>query len=220
MIRVDLLDQAVWEDVCSLLSDPHRIEQEYQRRSAVPKNGGAGQDSGRLVALIEKVKRGIARLIDAYENDLLDKGEFEPRIRQARQRLEKLQVEASSQVDEEAERNELRLALGCVQQFASKMQEGLRDADASTRRAILRALVKEVEVDEQGVRIIYRVSPSPLDQVPVRGRLQDCNRRAYSRAGLEKDTTVVICGSRVRSPSQLTRRFGCVASLDRIHTGH
>ncbi len=176
-IRTELLDQAVWEDAALLLADPPRIEQEYQRRLAARKGGSAGQDSERLGALIEKVKRGIARLIDAYENDLLLQAEFEPRIRQARQHLEKLQAEARTKADEEAEQNELRLAVGCLQEFAQKMQEGLRDADWATRRAILRALIKHIEVDEQGVRIIYRVSPSPFEKAPVRGRLHYCPGR-------------------------------------------
>ena len=31
-VRTDLLDEAVWHDVCSLLENPGRIEREYQRR--------------------------------------------------------------------------------------------------------------------------------------------------------------------------------------------
>jgi site-specific DNA recombinase len=181
-IRTELLDQAVWEDVVSLLSDPHRIEHEYQRRLAARKSSRADPDSERLDALIAKVKRGIARLIDAYENELLAQAEFEPRIRQARQRLEELQAEAKRTADEEVQQNELRLAVGCMQEFARKMQEGLRDADWAKRRAVLRALIKQVEVDEQGVRIIYRISPVPFDQAPERGRLRYCPGRLRTAA--------------------------------------
>ncbi len=31
-VRTDVLEEAVWDDVCSLLSEPERIEREYQRR--------------------------------------------------------------------------------------------------------------------------------------------------------------------------------------------
>jgi hypothetical protein len=37
--------------------------------------------------MIQKLKRGIARLIDAYEDGLLKKEEFEPRLRNAKGRL-------------------------------------------------------------------------------------------------------------------------------------
>lgn len=36
-VRTDYLEQAVWEDVCSFLSDPNRIEHEYERRLATQK---------------------------------------------------------------------------------------------------------------------------------------------------------------------------------------
>jgi len=34
-VRTDLLDEAVWTDVCSLLQNPGRIEREYQRRTLI-----------------------------------------------------------------------------------------------------------------------------------------------------------------------------------------
>ncbi|MFH1110608.1 MAG: hypothetical protein V1790_15630, partial [Planctomycetota bacterium] len=47
-----------------------------------------------LAAMIQRVQRGIARLIDAYEDGLIERTEFEPRIKTAKSRLEKLQGEA------------------------------------------------------------------------------------------------------------------------------
>jgi hypothetical protein len=44
----------------------------------------ASEQVGKQIA---KVRRGVARLIDAYEEGLLQKDEFEPRIKEARQRL-------------------------------------------------------------------------------------------------------------------------------------
>jgi len=107
-VRTDLLEQAVWQDVCSLLSDPKRIEQEYQRRLTARKKGVGWNDIEHLQSRIKKTQRGIARLIDAYEDGLLDKNEFEPRIGAARDRLEKLRIEAQARTDEQTQQNELR----------------------------------------------------------------------------------------------------------------
>ena len=52
------------------------------------------------------------------------------------------------------------------------MSEGLDGASWQTRREIVRALVKRVEVDEKEVRIVYRVSPSPFENRPQQGILQ------------------------------------------------
>ena len=78
-MRTDLLDAAVWEDVSSLLSELRRIKEEYERRQRKPKTEGkrAAEQSAKL---INQVKKSIARLIDAYEEGLLRKSEFEPRI--------------------------------------------------------------------------------------------------------------------------------------------
>jgi hypothetical protein len=136
-----------------------------------------------LATLIQRVKRGIARLIDAYEEGLLDKMEFEPRIRGARERLSKLEAEARAQAERSAQEEDLRLVIGQLEEFAERVREGLNDPDWTTRREIIRALVKRVEIDAEEVRVVYKVSPLPFAEGPERGRLQDCGRRDQPPAG-------------------------------------
>ena len=173
-IRTDLLDQAVWQDVCKLLSDPKRIEQEYRRRLTGRRKGVGWDSLERLQARIRKTQRGIARLIDAFEDGLLEKSEFEPHIQQARHRLEGLRSEARVQVDEQAEQEQLRLAIGRMQDFAAQVAGGLENADWPTRREIIRAVVKQVEVDTEEIVIVYKVAPAPFDPAPERGILPYC----------------------------------------------
>lgn len=179
-LRSDLLEEAVWQDVCALLENPKRIEREYQRRLKHDARGS--QIDEHLPSRIQKIKRGIARLVDAYEEGLLEKSEFEPRLRRSRDRLSKLEDEAQKQAANEAQRSELQLVIGHLQEFAERIKSGLHDADWLTRREIIRTLVKRVEVDETRVRVIYRVDPLPFDQGPARGRWQDCWRRAHGPA--------------------------------------
>jgi site-specific DNA recombinase len=180
-VRTDLLEEAVWEDVRALLSDPQRLEDEYQRRLKPVQKHKGWSSIEQLEERISKVKRAIARLLDAYEEGLLDKDEFTPRLRNARQRLEKLQSQADAQADEEARETDLRLIIGRIKEFADAVQAGLDEADWSTRRGILRALVKHIEVDEKAVRVVYKVSPtlkedaSPFPRGPRSGgHMQDC----------------------------------------------
>ena len=127
-------------------------------------------------SLIQKVKRGIARLIDAYGDGLVDKEEFEPRIRQFKERLVRLEEEAKQQAELEAQEQQLRLVIGQLQDFAQRVKEGMDTADWSTRRDIIRALVKRIEVGAEEVRVIYRVDLSPFADGPEGGRLPDCGR--------------------------------------------
>src|SRR5262249_55599223 len=154
----DLLDAAVWADVRSLLSEPERIRLEYQRRRQQPKPD-EGREGDQVTKLINQVKISISRLIDAYEEGMIEKSEFDPRISTARQRLSRLEEERARKADQESQESELRLLIGQLEDFARQVSEGLREPDWATQRKIIRALVKQVEVDEGEVRIVYRVSP-------------------------------------------------------------
>jgi len=92
----------------------------------------------------------------------------------ARERLSKLEEERKQRTDEETTEAELRLVIGQLEEFARRVSSGLQDSDWLTRREIIRALVKRVEIDEQEVRIVYRVSPSPFEGGPQQGRVQHC----------------------------------------------
>jgi site-specific DNA recombinase len=175
-VRTDLLEEAVWADVCALLRNPGRIEAEYERRLDHKDSEKGSSGERQLTLLIQKVKRGIARLIDAYGEGLVDKEEFEPRIRAFRERLTRLEAEAQEQQKLAAQERELRLVIGHLQEFAERVKAGLEEADWSTRREIIRVLVKRVEVGAEEVRVVYRVNISPFAESPERGILPDCWR--------------------------------------------
>jgi site-specific DNA recombinase len=185
-VRTDVLEEAVWDDVCALLKEPGRLEAEYRRRLSQKNADKDAKDGQELQSLIQKVKRGIARLIDAYGEGLMEKCEFEPRVRDFRERLARLEAEAKQQADLASQERELRLVIGQLQEFAARVQTGLAEADWSTRRELIRTLVKRVEVAEEEVRVIYRVSLSPFTESPERGSLPDCRRRNLPRTG-ERD---------------------------------
>jgi site-specific DNA recombinase len=157
--RAAELEAAVWDDVCALLAEPARIEQEYQRRLADGPADAAGAEGPALAKRIAGVQKAISRLIDGYSEGLLEKAEFEPRLRSARERLARLQAEARTQADAAARRAELRLVIGQLQEFAARLTSGLRAADEATRREVIRALVKQIEVGDEEVQIVYRVPP-------------------------------------------------------------
>ena len=178
-IRSDRLEAAVWSDVCSVLSDPQRIEQEWRRRLAEkPEEGWDGSEQ--LRRTVDKVRRGISRLIDSYQEGLLEKAEFEPRIRRAKTRLVALQSDLKQRLDAEESREALHLVIGRMREFAAKVTGGLEGADWTTRRAIIRAVVKRVEIDEQEVRVIYKITPDPVKQDQQGNSLQHCWGRDYT----------------------------------------
>ena len=185
-VRSDMLEAAVWEDVRSLLSDPERLRAEYERRLRRETQGGA-REARPLAALIKKARCGVSRLIDAFGDGLLERGEFEPRLLAARERLARLEEEERLALGRGEEEESLRLVIGQLEGFARRVEEGLHEADWASRREVIRALVKRVEVGDEEVRVVYKVSPLPLPDGPRRGISPDCTRRVGPPAGLQPD---------------------------------
>jgi site-specific DNA recombinase len=176
-IWMDTLDTAVWDDVRALLAEPSRIEAEYRRRLESQEHACESQANA-LGKMIHAAQRRIARLLDAYEDALMDKTEFEPRILRARERLSQLVAEAKIDEERKATEQDLRYVIGRLEGFAKQVQTGLGEADWQTQREVIRALVKRVEIDESEVRVVYRVSPCPFTEGTASGVLQDRVRRS------------------------------------------
>jgi site-specific DNA recombinase len=171
--RTDLLDEAVWQDVSALLAEPQRVRTEYERRlRGQPKK--QGRPTEHLLKMIGNVRRGRARMIDAYQEGHLEKADFEARLGGLKERLQKLESEEAAAAQVEWERSNLLVMIEHVEMFAQRVQAGLKDADWQSRRDIMRALIKQVEVAEDGVRVVYKVQPCPFDPAPQGGRLQHC----------------------------------------------
>lgn len=179
-IRLDRLDAAVWADVCDVLQNPEDLRREFERRLG----GGAEQNAslGQLRKQVTAVQRSISRLIDAYEDGLLEKEDFEPRMGQARERLGRLQQEALEVEERAMQRDELRLVLGQLDAFVEQVREGLEQADWDRRREIIRGLVKCIRIEREQVRIVYRINPRPFAEGPLRGQNRHhCNDRVLRR---------------------------------------
>jgi site-specific DNA recombinase len=181
-VRTDLLDVAVWHEVCALLAHPERLTEEYRRRLHAP-GRAKRQEQPTLEAQIGKLRQGLARLIDSYAEGLIDKQEFEPRITRLRQRLTALEEQAQQLQDEAALHTELRLIIGRLEDFAAQVHDGLAAADWTSKRELIRALVKRVEVTQDQVNVVFRVDQHPANPDPEKKSLQLRRGSTFPRIG-------------------------------------
>jgi site-specific DNA recombinase len=193
-VRTDLLDLAVWQEVCTLLAHPERLVEEYRRRLQ-PERGGPRTPLATVEGHIAQLRQGVARLIDSYAEGLIDKGEFEPRITRVRQRLARLEEQRQQLADEAALHAELQLIIGRLEDFATKVHHGLGAADWASQRDLIRALVKRVEVARDDVNIVFRIDPYPGDADPEKKSLQLCRG---------SDDTPVGCAGKGGLPCSLS----------------
>jgi site-specific DNA recombinase len=166
------LEASVWADVCELLQNPDRLRRELERRAQRPP--AAMHDAAQRQDFIGKLKRRMARLLDAYESGWLEKQEFESRMSRAKQRLTREQQEHDAHARDVADAEELRVVINHFERFAEQIATELEQTDLAARRKLLRLLIKHIEIDEHEIRIVYRVQPSPFVLSPARGNLQDC----------------------------------------------
>jgi site-specific DNA recombinase len=115
---MEMLDIAVWDEVQNLLKNPSRLLNEYERRSSELENSSLDQTNNSLDNQINKLKRGISKLIDSYTQEYIDQSEFEPRIKEMKQRLKLLENEHEKIIDQIKLKKELRLIIRACLQFA------------------------------------------------------------------------------------------------------
>ena len=169
------LDEAVWIDVRALLEDPEQLEREYIRRVDQGTTTTAADSVCRQQRLV-KLKRAVERLIDLYANEeVLSKEQLTTRVSTLKSQIQRLQEEETATQQQRQDQAELRLAMGHLQAFRERLQDGLATIDWATRRRLIQTLVRQIEIHDDRIQIVYRVGP-PSDQTftkpPI---LQDCS---------------------------------------------
>jgi site-specific DNA recombinase len=158
MVRTDGLDEAIWNDVTALLQNPRLLQQEQERRLEEPPTTA---QQTKLAHQLQQAQRAVSRLIDAYQEGLLDKQEWEPRLTRARARLEQLRTQQQRLAAVESHHATLRETRVSLEHFATEIRRGLEQADGNTRREILRTLIQQIQIEPHQVRITYRIRLPP-----------------------------------------------------------
>jgi site-specific DNA recombinase len=180
LVATELLDEAVWREVCRLLDDPAQVIAEYQRRLDAVQATPHRLELDALDRQLAKARRATERLIDSYTEGLIDKSEFEPRLAALRRRTARLEAEAKAQQEADEQVRSLHLVIGKLDLFAAMVHDRLAGADWATKRDIICTLVKRIEVADDVVRVIFRVDPG-FSGSPETGRtLHHCPIRRHS----------------------------------------
>jgi site-specific DNA recombinase len=115
---------------------------------------------------------------------------FEPRLRAARERLGRLQAAAQAEAEEANRREGLRLVWQGLQEFAERVQNGLTEATWEARRAILRALVQQIEVGKRWVGL-----PTESPRPPAGALLTQALHEIVTDAAISARTTWALSNS-------------------------
>jgi site-specific DNA recombinase len=152
------LEDVVWEEVERVLKSPRLVKQEYQRRiEKLQEDGELTEEKKKLKSQKNSLEKSISRLIDSYSEGLIEKHEFEPRIRHLKEALQKnIQEERSLEVHED-QKKYLSIVIRRLDDFADMVRSGLKNATEEKKREIILAVIKRIEIGENDVNIVFRV---------------------------------------------------------------
>jgi site-specific DNA recombinase len=183
-VRQDLLDQLVWNEILKLLEDPSLIEAEIERRLTAARNSNPNKRREEsLQRDLTRTRKGMERLVTAYQETLLSLEDLRTRMPELRRREQTLQAELTSITEQTNDRaNYLRLTK-TLTAFMTRMRSSAQTLDIAERQRIVRLLVKEVLVGDDIITIRHSIpiptAPSGNDTPPASGRAPAANGRSY-----------------------------------------
>ena len=161
-VRTDRLDALLWQQVVDLLADPGRLKREYERRlDRLEQTEKANADTTALERQKRHLERSTSRLIDSYTEGVIEKTDFDPKMRQLKIRLQQMDHQLAESKEQEAGQFELFLVINRLEEFASAVNDRLSTVDFNTKREIIRALVKRIEIHKNEIVVVFRVDPDP-----------------------------------------------------------
>jgi site-specific DNA recombinase len=166
-IRQDYLDGIVWEQVLKLLENPELIRSELNRRIKKIRNSNpVKQKKDDLKKQIIHTKKAIDKLLDAYQEDLIQLDELRSRMPELRKREKSLNEEINCiESDLYDQRSFLKLADN-MENFLSTLRKSAKTMNTVERQKVLRLVVKEILIDDDRIKIKHSI-PLPKTDMQI-----------------------------------------------------
>jgi DNA invertase Pin-like site-specific DNA recombinase len=157
-VRADYLDTVVWDHITALLADPQLIHAEIDKRLDTARcSDPAARERQRLEAALAKAGTGIARMIEAFGEQLITIDELRARMPDLRARETNLRNQIQA-LDAQLADREAYLALAAdLEGFLTQLHTRVETATVDERRRVLKLLVKDVLIGPQKITIRHRI---------------------------------------------------------------
>ena len=181
----EALERAVCGHVRDLLADPDRLIAQFQHLAAEV-DQDASRERGperRLVARLDGLARADARLLDAYQAEVISLEELTERRRQLAGQRHAFEHELGRQRDLRRQRARAQEVLADLTAFRERVCGRLDEASFADKQAVLQLVVERVIVHESSLEIRHVIplhSPRRGARGPHR-RIVDCVRIVWTR---------------------------------------
>ena len=157
-VRQDAVEGLVWQHVIQLLSHPALVRAEIDRRLTELRTDHVG-DVQRDVATKElaRLRAGMTRLIEAYQEQLISLDELRTRMPSLRQRETTLQAQLATLEAERLDAEAYVTLAESLEGFLAKLQDAAQSLEVADRQRVLRLVVKEVRVGPDSIVIRHSI---------------------------------------------------------------
>ena len=189
-IRANILTESNIRDLVKLLDEEM--------------DGVASEQRERLESIeeeLEEVKRRLGRIWQVIETTDIEMADASERIREHRDRKEKLEVAAEEARRLLKDRRQFLDSADTIATFAEDMSEFLKTSELTQTRAFVHSFVKEIEVKPGKAAIVYSI-PTPEDspiggadaaEVALNGRVRSSVRHGgpdWTKSRTEADSRI------------------------------
>ena len=169
LVRQDLLDQIVWAEVIRLLEDPMLIQQELDRRLAAARScDPTTKREQSLQREVTHVRKGIERLLSAYQEELLSIEQLRERMPALRQREHRLRAELQAIADQANDRAAFLRLAETLTAFLARLRSAADTLSVAERQRIVRLVVKDVLIGDDTITIRHSIPVPPGPPAPGR----------------------------------------------------
>ena len=116
---------------------------------------------------LEEVKRRLGRIWNVIETTDIEMADASERIREHRERKEKLEIAAEEARGLLAERRQFLDSADTIAAFAAEMSEFLKTSELTETKAFVNSFIKEIEVKPGKAAIVYSIPM--LEDSPIGG---------------------------------------------------
>jgi site-specific DNA recombinase len=166
-LGVVTIEPRVWDHVKRLLSDPEVLRRQYAQGHGDPAvDVRAEQERGRLERKLAALDREVARLMDAYQAEVIELAELAERRRRIEDYGRMLREQVREIAQQRADRAaELRLLEG-VDAFCASVRGAMEAPSFEVQQKAIQLVVNRIVVEDSQVIIEHVVPTGPVRLQP------------------------------------------------------
>jgi site-specific DNA recombinase len=177
-VRIEQLDNLVWEQIWQLLNEPELIHREVQRRlEEFQKSDPAEQRKENVARELVRVEQQTDKLIDAYQEGLMDLAELRQRVPELKRRQLALEKQLEGLRSQALEHSRLVDMNPSMEQFLEQIKASAQNLTIEEKQKIVRLLVKDVVIGSDTITINHSIPLSGRGEGQKMPGYRLCTRR-------------------------------------------